>query len=280
MKITDTVHLLKIDFEIAISPSKKIPRFVNVIIVFGDKITLIDSGVKGSENKIFDYISKQGREITDVERIILSHSHPDHIGSAAKIKEKTNCKILAHCQEQEWIEDIKQQNKERPVPGFFELVDTSVKVDKIISDDIFEINLKSNLTIRLIKSPGHSKGMLNVLFIEDRILFTADSIPLKNDIPNYDNFKELKESLAKIKNSNEYQVLLSSWAPPLLNKVEIENLIADGEEYLQEIDSAVKKFYHQKNSTILEDCKQVLEKLGLPLFLSNPLIERAFRSHF
>ena len=51
MKITDQVHLLKIDFEIAISPEKKLPRFVNVIIVFGDKITLVDSGVKGSEKK-------------------------------------------------------------------------------------------------------------------------------------------------------------------------------------------------------------------------------------
>lgn len=61
MKITDQVHLLKIDFEIAISPEKKLPRFVNVIIVFGHKITLIDSGVKGSEKKIRQYIEEQGR---------------------------------------------------------------------------------------------------------------------------------------------------------------------------------------------------------------------------
>jgi hypothetical protein len=41
MKFTDKIHLLQIDFEIAITPEKKLTRFVNVIIIFGDKITLV-----------------------------------------------------------------------------------------------------------------------------------------------------------------------------------------------------------------------------------------------
>ena len=76
MKLTDEIQLLQIDFEITISPEKKIPRFVNVLILFGDKITLIDTGVKGSEKIISDYIQKQNRDISEIDRIILSHSHP------------------------------------------------------------------------------------------------------------------------------------------------------------------------------------------------------------
>ena len=54
MKLTDKIHLLQIDFEIILGPDKKIPRFVNVILILGNNITLIDTGVKGSE-KIINY---------------------------------------------------------------------------------------------------------------------------------------------------------------------------------------------------------------------------------
>ena len=64
MKLTEKIHLLQIDFEITLSPERKLPRFVNVIIIFGDKITLIDTGVKGSEEKIFDYIKRNKRGFT------------------------------------------------------------------------------------------------------------------------------------------------------------------------------------------------------------------------
>ena len=92
MQLTSNIHLLQINFEIPIAPDKRIARFVNVIIILGDKITLIDTGVKGSETKIAGYLKSVGRDLSEIERIILSHSHPDHIGSAARLKELTGCK--------------------------------------------------------------------------------------------------------------------------------------------------------------------------------------------
>lgn len=52
MKITNNIHQLRIDFNIQLSPDKIIPRFVNVIIIFGEKLTLIDTGVKGRYSTI------------------------------------------------------------------------------------------------------------------------------------------------------------------------------------------------------------------------------------
>jgi len=77
MKITDKIHLLKVDFEISIGPGNRIPRFVNVIIILGEKITLIDSGVKGTETQISNYLKEFNRDLSELESIILSHSHPD-----------------------------------------------------------------------------------------------------------------------------------------------------------------------------------------------------------
>lgn len=278
MKLTDIIHLLQIDFEIAISPGKILPRFVNVILIFGEKITLIDTGVKGSHEKIFEYIKQNNRNYHDIERVILSHSHPDHIGSACKIKELTDCKILAHENEAEWIENIEIQNMLRPVPGFFNLVDQPVKIDLLLKGGE-ELKISKDVTVQIINSPGHSRGSVNIEFLEDHILFTADSVPLKNDIPNYDSFKELMASLKVIKENTRCNTLLTSWTPPLMLRSEIENLISDGEEYIKKIDRAVKEIYTGQESEPFQFCRRTIEKLGLPPFLANHITDRAFRSH-
>ena len=135
MKLTDNIHLLKIDFEIPLKSKKKIRRYVNAILVFSDKITLIDTGVKGSEKFIFEYIKSQNRDYTEIDRIILSHSHPDHIGGARIIKDLTNCRIYADKSERNWIEDIETQYTERPVPGFYTLADRPVRIDDFLVDN-------------------------------------------------------------------------------------------------------------------------------------------------
>lgn len=278
IKLTEKIHLLRIDFEILLGPEKKIPRFVNVLIIFGEKITLIDTGTKQSEDIIFNYILQNGRNYLDINTIILSHAHPDHIGSAARIKELTGCKVLAHRDEIPWIQNIELQNQERPVPGFLNLVGSSVMVDAALSDGQ-ALAIDQNIHLKIIHSPGHSKGSINIFFLEDRILFTADSLPLKNDIPNYDNYPELIHTLEKIKNNDEYQVLVSSWTPPMKGRDEIMNLIRDGEEYLERIDRVVKGIYSGTEPEPLFFCKSAVVQLGLPPFLANPLVDKTFRSH-
>ncbi len=278
MKLTDAIHQLKIDFDIPISPGKKISRFVNVIIIFSDKITIIDTGVKGSEKLIFEYIKNQNRDYLEIESIILSHSHPDHIGSAADIKSLTNCKVYADELEKEWIENIEIQNRERPVPGFYNLVEKSVVIDEFVQHNQ-EISIQQGLTLRIIKSPGHSRGSLNVLFKEDKILFTADSVPLKNDIPNYNNYWNLMKSLELIKNNHEYEILLTSWTPSISDPSEIQRIINEGFEYIKKIDSLVRVCYKQPYNDPLDNCRVVIEKLGLPPFFANPIADKAFKSH-
>ncbi|MEA3369373.1 MAG: BrnT family toxin, partial [Candidatus Ratteibacteria bacterium] len=82
--------------------------------------------------------------------------HPDHIGSARNIKEKSNCEVLAHEGEKEWIENIEKQCSDRPVPGFKSFVNKSVKIDKLIKDNDL-IELEAGISIKIIHTPGHSK---------------------------------------------------------------------------------------------------------------------------
>lgn len=278
MKLTEKVHLLTIDFEITPGQGRVLPRFVNVIMILGERVTLVDTGVKGSEEKIAKYLLQNGRNISEIGTVILSHSHPDHIGAAAEIKSITGCRILAHKKELPWIEDIQLQNNERPVPGFFNLVSHPVKVDDLIENGQ-ELKASSDVTLGITDSPGHSKGSVNILFREDQILFTADSIPLKNDIPNYDNYTDLLRSIDAIKSNNNYRTLLTSWTPPLYSRAEIDELIRSGKDYVLNIDRAVREVYVGAEPEPLMFCRKTIEKLGLPPYFVNPLADRAFRSH-
>ena len=106
MQITEHVHSLKIPFQIPVSPETKIDRFVNVFLIYGEDICLIDCGVASADKIIFDYIRSTGRSPEDVSLIIQTHSHPDHIGALKTVKEQCGCPVAAHASEVNWIEDV------------------------------------------------------------------------------------------------------------------------------------------------------------------------------
>ena len=278
MQLTSNIHQLQLDFEIQVNPETKLQRFVNIIIIFGEKITLIDTGVKSSLSQIQEYLEGNGRAISDIDRIILSHAHPDHIGLAAKLKELSGCKIMAHRAEKDWMENIQLQFDERPVPGFFNLVDKSVLLDEFLEHNQV-IEIEQNIHLKIFHAPGHSKGSINILFQEDEILFTADSIPLKGDIPNYDNFPQLIKTLDDINNRKGYHTLLSSWTEPLFDRHHINKLLSEGSAYMLELDNAIKLNYILSNLNQNEACMNTLKMIGLPTFLAVPVVDKAFRSH-
>jgi hydroxyacylglutathione hydrolase len=276
MLVTDNIHILKHEFFIPITQDKKMPRFVYSYIIFGEEICLIDSGVAGSHEKIFDYIKKQGREIKDITRMILSHAHPDHIGSAAIIKELTGCEVMAHQNEQKWFGNIELQNTERPVPGFFDLVNRSVVIDKFVEHEE-EIELDKDMTLKIFHTPGHSGGSISIFIPGDKLLFTGDAIPLDGDLPNYQDYTTLLKSLSFIESLEGYEILISSWEDPQ-EKSLIKGMINRGKSYLEKIDAAVKTYY-KEDKPDLSNCRNVIESLELPLAFVIPIVDQSFRSH-
>ena len=76
-----------------------------------------------SEKAIFSCMEGIGRKPEEIQGIFLTHAHPDHIGSAARIKELTGCTVCASRGERRWIEDIDLQFRERPIPNFHALAE-------------------------------------------------------------------------------------------------------------------------------------------------------------
>jgi glyoxylase-like metal-dependent hydrolase (beta-lactamase superfamily II) len=70
---------------------------VNVFIVADETgLTLVDTGYKGSADKIFAALRKAGHKPEDLRQIILTHAHPDHSGSALAIQQQLGIPVWAH----------------------------------------------------------------------------------------------------------------------------------------------------------------------------------------
>jgi hydroxyacylglutathione hydrolase len=278
MEITKNIHSLKHLFYIEVSPEVKLERFVYSYIVFDDEICLIDSGVKGCEATIFNYIRNQGYSKEDISCLVLSHAHPDHIGSASRIKKMTNCVVVSHLSDRKWIENIDQQFADRPVPSFFTLVADPVVVDRLIYDKE-SIRLGQHSSAIFIHTPGHSPGSVSLYFPENKALFTGDAIPIKGDIPNYDSYSQTLSSLEKLEKMIGIKWLLSSWSDPLSDIASMHKLFNEGKNYLMVLDTIVKKYYSDTGEPTMEACRRVIDELKLPSVYANPLSHRAFLSH-
>ena len=186
MQLTGNIHAIKIPFQVRLDSEITLERFVYVYLVYGKRIYLIDTGVARSEQVIFDYIRKTGRKPDDISMVILTHSHPDHIGGARAIKAETDCIVAAHSGEKLWIEDVDLQSRERPVPGFHSLVGGSVGVDRTLADgDVLDVG--DGLRLEVFYTPGHSTGSISLFLLGERALFSGDAIPLKDDAPIYED---------------------------------------------------------------------------------------------
>ncbi len=278
MKITEHIHALKIQFKVPVSPELSLDRFAYVYLVFGDKIHLIDSGTAGAELIIREYIKNQNRGPEEISDLILTHSHPDHIGSAKNLKSRTGCTIYAHKSERYWIEDTEKQFKERPVPGFHDLVEGPVKVDRLIEDgEILE--LEKDIILKVIHTPGHSKGSVSLLYEDEHCLFTADALIYPGDLPIYEDIYACFSSIGSLRQVKNIEHLFSSWEPPVKGRTDIDARMEKSLAYLRRIHNTVIEAGNSgKRQDIAELCKKVVKKLGLPPSAVNPLVARAFAS--
>jgi len=283
MQITKHIHALKVPFQITDRSGHKVQRFVYVYLIYGEKICLIDSGVASSEQFIFDYLRETGRRPDEISLIILTHSHPDHVGSAKAIKMASGCRVAAHGAEKAWIEDVDLQYRERPVPGFYSLVGGSVNVDLALKEgDI--LDLGDGLRLQVIHTPGHSNGSISLWLAEEGVLFTGDAIPLPGEMSIYDDPAESVKSIKKLKAVLGIKIMLAAWDQPRDGE-KAYRIMDESMSYLQHIHEAVIKISckqissEQPSLDSMELTKSVLKELGLPEAMANPMVTRSFQAH-
>ncbi len=272
-----SVDAIRIPFTIA-AHGANLARFVYAFVVRGSSVVLIDSGVMGSEREILAQVGAGQRRADEVAWLLLTHSHPDHVGGARAVRQACGCRVAVHAAERRWVEDVATQARERAVPGFDRLVGGSVPVDRALADgDVIEIG--PGQSIRVIHTPGHSAGSVSFLLEPGGDLFTGDAVPVPGDMPIYDDPQASLRSLDKLRQTS-FERLLASWDVPR-GREEARPRIEQAMRWLERIGDAVQRVARGASGVDPAALtREVIALLGLPaIAAANPLVARTFMSH-
>jgi glyoxylase-like metal-dependent hydrolase (beta-lactamase superfamily II) len=133
--------------------------------VLNNKALIIDPGCQDNTS----LISLLSSIKVDVEFIILSHEHFDHIWSVNILRNLFSCKIICSTECAERIADRKKNMSVFYNQKGFEVYSPDLRFDteKYLLD-------WNGIDVELIKTKGHSEGSISVL-IND-LLFTGDTV--------------------------------------------------------------------------------------------------------
>ncbi len=136
-----------------------------------------------------DIIKKVDELDIEVNYILATHGHFDHVGAVAPLKKEFDVEFLAHKGDFFFIED--GENAARRW-GF--MIDQPPKPDRFIEDgDIIKIG---GHELKVLYTPGHSPG--GVSFLNNGIVFCGDTL-FQGSIGRTDfrrgSFEELEQSI-------------------------------------------------------------------------------------
>lgn len=191
-------------------PGKR-PGPVNVYLFKGEKVTLIDTGMVQTIGVLKKALAEHGLCFSDIDRIIVTHGHPDHYGAAKKIVKAGRATVFAHPEDKPSIENGMDVSTNRykiflKLMGIplsmgillrllffvFKSMADNCGVDVVMREgDEIEIG---KYRAKIIETPGHSKGSVCVFLEKERILFCGDTI-IEHITPNAFIMLDEKEKL-------------------------------------------------------------------------------------
>jgi len=172
-------------------------------------LSLIDAGLTGKGSYKIQSIQKAGFELSAIKRIIMTHTHLDHLGCLAEILGQIPWAEL-------WVHrleaDLLEQGEERAVYGmdmFREFCQEQLGLKPGVFK--FQVNRKldggetldfGDMAWEVIHIPGHSLGSIGLYQRHTKILIPGDVVYADYAIGRFDlygaNGPELKKSLMRL----------------------------------------------------------------------------------
>ena len=164
-------------------------RWINWYVVEEEgQLTLIDSGCPRYYDQLGPALTSIGRGVADIEAILLTHAHADHLGAVARLHEETGARVYAHPADT----DAVRTGSPKTPPGFFTDLwrprfaryflhaaangAASVKavsaVEAFAEGDVLDVPGRP----RVLHTPGHTPGHCSLLLEERGVLFSGDAL--------------------------------------------------------------------------------------------------------
>ncbi len=160
------------------------------LVVEGDGVTLVDTGYPGDHDEVLASIRAVGRRLGDVEAVLITHGHIDHIGSLPRLLEAHPMPVLTSTIEAAHVrrEHLEQAGttdvllnvwRPRVLPWALHLMRKGAMTDRGVpsATDFGAANV-IDIPGRPVPvpTPGHTSGHTAYLFPAARVLLTGDAL--------------------------------------------------------------------------------------------------------
>ncbi len=153
---------------------------VNAFVVLADVPTIIDTGTPGGGGRLVSALRAAGVDHRDVGRILLTHRHADHAGSAAQLARITGAEVHVSPVDAPYVIEGREQPRPRPATPLGQGLVPYVKL--ALPWTLDRVDAQPSLVagamvgpFRIVDSPGHTAGHVSLLWEERGVLFTGDA---------------------------------------------------------------------------------------------------------
>ncbi len=204
--------------------------FVNVFLIDVGELTLIDTGISGSERKINQAIEELGKKPGDLRHILITHFHADHTGSLAVLQKATGAQTYMHPLDGESYSRGISIRPVQSAPGLLnKLITQTIRSRPPSTEERSPIHHEIQDGqifdfaggLRAIYTPGHTAGHVGFLSpAQGGVLIAGDvcSHMLRLGYSFiYEDFEEGKRTLRRLGELN-FEIACFSHGKPLLPK--------------------------------------------------------------
>ncbi len=151
------------------------------VYVYGDPqhYTLIDTGVPGSFAKIKTQLERSGFALSGLERVLITHAHPDHFGGLSELLAQCDVPVYAHALEAGAIRGEKMWDL--PDPATLSWLGRTIQQSSVRNQKITPARVDHLLAggdtlgdLTVIDLPGHAPGQIGFWLEGPRLLIGGD----------------------------------------------------------------------------------------------------------
>jgi glyoxylase-like metal-dependent hydrolase (beta-lactamase superfamily II) len=163
------------------------------------RFTLVDGGLPGYYDQIPRVLESLGGGLGDLEAVILTHAHADHVGVVNKVRETTGARVLVHKEDEELLRTGKIPKNEGGMLGLLRhptvykllahaIANGGARPQKVANAETFTDATELDVPGRpkVVPTPGHSHGHVAFHLPDRGVAFVGDAMCSRNPVTGRD----------------------------------------------------------------------------------------------